>query len=371
MTNRLSHSSISKWQQCPTAWKLHYRDKIRPTKLHAALCFGTAIDRAMGTLLNPSEAEGKSPKAIFDYFWRFQDVASKNTYLPTCTTLVYSKNDFDKDLLTEDNYKKLEKTKEEILTLVEKRTELGYDNLSEVDKASVNNAFWFCLQHKGHLMIDAFEKKVLPRIRKVHSTQEYISLKNDDEDSVIGYIDLVAEIEGYDTPIILDVKTSAMMYDEEKSVIFSPQLSLYVHAVSDKYQTRKAGFIVLNKNIIKNKTKICSKCNHDGSGGSHKTCNAEYIQTVESKKGPVEKMLRCGQEWIETIDPEVYVQFIVDDIPQATEDLILSNIDEINQAIKNETYTKNLANCLNSYGRPCDYIDLCYRGKMDNLVKME
>lgn len=358
MSNKLSHSSLSRWQQCPTSYKYHYIDKIRPTKQHAALCFGTAIDRAIGKILNPKEDE-RSPKAIFDYFWRFQDIAGKQQYLPTLVNFVYSKNDFDKDLITDDDLTKLEMSREEMLALVNKRTELGFDNLSNLEKSKANHTFWLCLQHKGHYMIDAFEKKVMPKLKKVYAVQKYISLENDDSDSVIGYVDLIADVEGYNEPIILDIKTSSIQYDEEKSVVFSPQLTLYLHALSDEYKTRKAGFIVLNKNIIKNKTKICSVCGYDGSGARHKTCSNE----IENK--------RCGGEWKETIDPDVYTQFIIDEIPEQTENLILSNIDEINQAMKNKVYTKNIANCLNSFGRPCDYINLCYRGEMQNLTKLE
>jgi hypothetical protein len=108
---------------------------------------------------------------------------------------------------------------------------------------------------------------------------------------------------------------------------------------------------------MKNRKKICSKCNHDGSGGRHKTCANE----IEGK--------RCGGEWTETISPEVYVQFIIDEIPEQTENLVLENIADINTAIKTGHFTRNLSMCTNTYGGPCDYLFLCYKGKMDNLVK--
>jgi hypothetical protein len=92
---------------------------------------------------------------------------------------------------------------------------------------------------------------------------------------------------------------------------------------------------------------------------------------VESKKGPVEKMVRCNGAWNESIDPEAWTQIIISEIPEATEALVMENIDDINTAIKTGIYTKNLANCLNSYGKPCDYLGLCYEGKMDGLVIAE
>ena len=358
MGNRLSHSQVSKYQQCGKAYQFWYIDKIRPTKSRSSLLFGTAIDRAVGVLLNPKEEGGKTPEEIFDYFWRFQDLNGSNTYIPTCSSLVYSKSDFDKDLLTKEAEEKIGLTRDAILSLVEKRLELGYDGLLEDEKSLVNHAHWWCLRAKGHYMIKAFREKVMPKLTKVHSTQEYIELENGD-DRIIGYIDMVAEVEGHDQPIVLDLKTSAMEYEED-AVLTSPQLTLYMHAVSDKYNTRKAGYIVLNKNLIKNRKKICSKCSYDGSGGRHKTCANEH----EGK--------RCNGEWTETINPEVYVQFIIDEIPKQTEDLVLENIDDINTAIKTGHFTRNLSICANGvYGGPCDYLKYCYKNSMEGLVKIE
>lgn len=365
MSNKLSHSSVSKFQHCPTAWKYHYVERIRPTRQHAALSFGTALDKAIGALL-----ENSNPHEVFEKFWRFQYLNNKQTYLPDCIDVVYAESDFDKDLISDDSAKAFELTKKEIIEAVSYKEEKGFDNIPDEIKKIANIGYWLCLLTKGKLMIDAFIKKVQPKLTKIYSTQEYVELENEEQDKIIGYVDLVADVVGYDTPIILDVKTSAREY-KDNSAIYSPQLTLYINALGDKYGTRKAGFIVLSKQIIKNKTKICSVCNHDGSGGSHKTCNNETMQTVESKKGPVQKAVRCGAEWVETLSPEAYVQFIIDEIPQQTEELVMDNISDINNAIKSGVFTKNLSNCLNSFGKPCEYLNLCYKGSMENLVKSE
>lgn len=363
MANRLSHSQVSKWQQCPTAFKHYYVSKIRTTVSRAALCFGTAIDKSTGLLLEGSTL--KEAKAEFDNYWSTQDVNGNPTNLATYTKLVYAKGDFDKDLLSEDDAKSLETEKGIILDLVEKRNEKGFDSLTEKEKLLCNQAFWFCLQKKGHYMLEAFKKKVIPRLTNVLSTQEKISITNDDGDEVIGYIDLVSEVKGYDVPVILDIKTSAMKYDEDDAVIFSPQLSLYMHAVGEKYGTRLAGFIVLNKNLIKNKVKTCKSCKYVAEAGSrHKTCSNEVMEA------PVlgASYKRCNGKWDEIIDPEVYVQFLVEEIPDAAENLVMENVDEINQAMKNQIYTKNLLVCNNIYGSPCEYINLCWKNSMQGLV---
>ena len=366
MANRLSHSQVSKWQQCPTAFRHYYVEKIRTTVSRAALCFGTAIDKSTGLLLEGSTL--KESKAEFDLYWSTQDVNGNPTNLATYTKLVYAKSDFDKDLITEDEAKSLETTKGAILDLVEKRNEKGFDSLTEKEKLISNQAFWFCLQKKGHYMLEAFKKKVIPRLTSVLSTQEKISITNDDGDEVIGYIDLVSEVKGYDKPVILDIKTSAMKYDEDDAVIFSPQLSLYMNAVGEKYDTRLAGFIVLNKNLIKNKVKTCTSCGYTAEAGSrHKTCNNEVME------GPAigAKNIRCNGEWDEVIDPEVYVQFLIEEIPIAAENLVMENVDEINQAMKNGIYTKNTSSCLNSFGSPCEYLKKCWYGSDEGLFQID
>lgn len=371
MPNRLSHSAVTKFQHCGKAYDFHYNKKIRTNVSKAALCFGTALDRSTGELLKGESL--KKAKDNFDYNWRFQDVNGTRVYLPTHDKLVYAKSDFDKDLLSEDDCIKIERTKEVILSLVSKREEKGFESLSNEEKIITNQAFWFCLQKKGHYMLEAFKKKVMPRLTNVLSTQESISIKNDDGDEVIGYIDLVSEVKGYDSPVILDIKTSAMKYDEDDAVIFSPQLSLYMHAVGEKYNTRLAGFIVLNKQLIKNKVKTCKVCKYVAESGSrHKTCNKEVEKNWCAPNPPINpaavSFIRCNGEWDEVIDPEVYVQFLVEEIPFATEELVLNNISDINTAISTGNYTANLSSCLNSFGSKCEFLELCYYGRMNGLV---
>ena len=214
------------------------------------------------------------------------------------------------------------------------------------------------MRRKGHTMIDGFITKIKPRIKKVLSTQEYITLENEDGDKIIGYVDLVAELEGEDKPIILDIKTAASPYEDDAHLT-SPQLILYVHATREKYNTDKAGFIVLGKNIMKNKTKICSSCGHDGSGGRHKTCD----NTIDGK--------RCNAAWLEKINPECFTQIMYGDVPSQTENLVMENIDDIAHAIKSGHFTRNLNHCFNAFGGHCEYVPLCYKGKMTDLKKAE
>jgi hypothetical protein len=363
MGNRLSHSAVTKFQHCPTAYSLHYNKRIRTTRSHAALNFGTAIDRGITALLEGKE----NPEAIFTKEWLNQSINGVETYLPTCIDIVYAEADFDKDLVNlEELGVGFVLTLDEVLEAIKYKEDKGFENIPDEIKKICNIGYWLTLHEKGLLMIEAFRKKILPKLTKVHSTQEEISLENDEGDKIVGFVDLVAEMEEQGN-VILDIKTSARDY-KEHSAAYSAQLTLYMNALSEKYNTRKAGFLVLSKQIIKNKTKICSKCSYDGSGGMAKTCDQESLQMVEGKKGPSEKMVRCHGDWTVTMKPEARVQIIVSEIAQAAEDLVMSNIDDINSSIKSGIFTKNLSKCTDSYGRNCEFLDLCYRGSMENLT---
>lgn len=367
MAIKLSHSQISKYQMCGHSYKLHYLDKIRSTVQSAALVFGSALDRALNELLRP---EGKkSPQDIFDYNFRFTDVNGEKVYIPLSTKMVYANADFDMDLLQEEDFAELDKLvlnhqlqvnenyEKDLLSLKKKKTSSGFDSFTEPEKKLYNFMNWLSLRRKGHLMIIAYAQQVMPLIEKVHDIQKYIELKNTDGDKIIGYVDIIADVKGFGT-VILDNKTSAMEYEKD-SVLTSSQLTLYTHIIGPKYNTRKAGFIVLRKNVIKNRTKECKLCGKDGSGQRHKTCDA----MIDKK--------RCNGEWLETIDPKIDIQILIDEIPEQTEDIVLENLDAINYGIKQGVFHRNFQTCTNHYGGNCPYLNLCFKNKMDGLVDMK
>ena len=361
MTNKLSHSASNQFMDCPTKWKYHYVDRLRSKTQHAALAFGSAVDAAFTSILKDKD---KKPEDVFAYFWRFQEINGKETYLPTATNIVYANSDYDEELLQPEDIRKLaeefkiELPLQEVNKVYEEKEYAGFDNLPEDRKRLLNYANWLSLYRKGLLMIDAMREEVLPKIKKLHGTQVYCKLENDVGDLVVGYADMVAEWEGYDEPIVFDFKTSAKDYAVD-SVLTSPQLTLYVHSLSSNYNnTRRAGYIVFNKNIRKNKTKVCRQCDYLNEGTSHKTCNNVVNGT------------RCNGEWNVKINPKVYVQVVIDSIPEKTEEIVLENFDYINASIKNGVFHRNLQNCVKSYGK-CQYYNYCYKDDMSGLIKLE
>lgn len=366
MSNRLSHSQSGVFQRCPQSWKYSYVDRLRPKLQTSALAFGTAVDKAIGALLDNKPEN--DPYATFEYFWDQQEINKVSEQLAESTKLVFSNNEFDYDLLSKEDKEYLEKRKNELglepvlswldcfEIILKKKTETGINSLKENEHKLLTLANWLSLRKKGLLMIDAFKEKVMPKIRQVLATQKEIKLVNDDGDEIIGFADLIAEVDGLGITV-LDIKTSSILYDEQDSVIMSPQLSLYVHALEEEYMTRNAGFIVLQKRVKKNKKKTCSKCGI--------ICNSKARSCDVEKDG-----IRCKGEFIEEIDPEILVQFITAEIPRQTEEIVLDNFSYINTAIKTGSYHRNLQSCVMSWGR-CPYWNLCYKGDMSDLVKLE
>jgi len=360
MKNKLSHSASNQFMDCPTKWKFHYVDKLRSKTQHAALAFGSAVDAAVTSLLKQSD---KKPEDVFSYFWRFQDINGKQTYLPTATNIVYANSDYDEELLLSEDLDKIreefkvENPITEIQKVYDEKEYAGFEGLPEDRKKLLNFANWLSLYRKGLLMVKAVKEEVIPKIKRMHGAQVYCKLENDVGDLIVGYADMVAEWEGYDEPIIFDFKTSAKDYAID-SVLTSPQLTLYVHSLSQDFkETRRAGYIVLNKNVRKNRTKTCNKCEYINEGTNHKTCN----NTVGS--------VRCNGEWRSTLDPKIHVQVVIDLIPEKTEQIVLENFDYINASIKNGVYHRNFSSCVKPYGK-CTFYNLCYKDSMDGLEKL-
>jgi hypothetical protein len=368
--NRLSHSALSKYQFCPTAYKYHYQDKLRPTITHAALLFGSAIDAALNDIMvkigNTNINSVNTSNGTFSYWWKFGRVNNETINLTSCTDIVYANADFDHDLLNEEDYKKIRekigittnKTLLDEYSKIFKRKEYsGFNFLSTEEKVLLNLCNWYSMHHKGLIMLDSVRKKIVPHIKEVLAIQPKVELKNDHGDIVTGIADLVCLWKDISEPIIFDWKTSSREYDKD-SVLVSPQLSLYMHALFEEYKTRRAGFIVLNKHIIKNKQKICSACQYDGTGFKFARCS-----NVDQDR------VRCNGEWNIKINPEAYIQVIIDNIPKRTEDIVLENYDYINQSIKSGVFPRNLNSCISSWGK-CEFWNKCYHDNNKGLIKL-
>jgi hypothetical protein len=214
MAIQLSFSAAQKYINSPMSYFLHYFMRLRPELASSALVFGASVDAGLNSLLIDLR-DGREPsvdksKAMFD--------AAFSAFDPE--TIKYSKADHDPSSIPED-----------ILSLGDPHTSL-------------------CLKYKGYLIIEAYVAQVLPKLEKVLLVQHEISLTNELGDSLIGIVDLVAQIEG--KTYILDNKTSSIKYSEDSASI-SQQLGTYFEALKDTYKLDGVGYIVIPKNIRKKK----------------------------------------------------------------------------------------------------------------------
>lgn len=317
--NKLSHSSVEMFKECGFKFALHYKEKLRSETTGSALLFGSAVDKALEVALKKyPNCSKEQVKHIFLDNWQFAELNGVKIDIQTSNLIKYSKADYE-----------------------------------------LNENPWQSLRQKGLLMIDAFHRDVFPLIENVISTQEEIALTNDNGDSVIGYCDAVLKIKGYDQNVIIDFKTSARKYKED-SVRTSPQLSLYKHSLSEKYNTTTAGYIVFIKTINKNPSKICTVCGNDNSATSHKTCNSYDFN--EDDHG-----IRCNGKLDITYNPKIDVQIVIDEIDEEFENKLLESFDDINVKLQDEVFEQNFDKCFGKYGK-CLYFDYCRTSDTTGLI---
>lgn len=345
----LPYSAMTKFSFCPKLYELHYNERLRPVELNSTLLFGVAVDSAAEEYLKTKNRELCRRK--FRDMWNEQEQDGKTIEIAGSLEVTYSKNDLDIELIPEPHHKLILK-------------DSPFKTLSDLvqdgqDKQRIANATWFCLYTKGSLMLKAFMDWVDQNVEEVLGTQLQIELEDEEGNKVPGLADFVVKIKGYDKPILIDLKTSARYYDRN-SVKESEQLGLYFFYLKQaKFPTmERAGYLVLNKQIRKNKTKTCLKCGHVTTG-REKTC------AVGEKKD------RCSGEFSIDMQPEAMVQYIHDVIP---EPFILETINKFNicvEKIKVKEFTQCLDKCESYYGRRCPYYDYCRTGSTDGLVKKE
>lgn len=373
MKNRLSHSAVNLYNSCARKYQYHYVLGLRSNVTSGALIFGSALDKALDHLLKTRNLE--ESKQVFEKFWHIQELNGKLTQLSTATNVVYSQRDYDGDLIfqrNEDLFKsKLGANSDKSLKQLtafyrELKKEQGFANFTDEQKVVYNYGHWVCLLNKGLVMLEGYHKEILPKIKQVITSQKKIEITNTEGDSIIGYIDLIVEWED-GKRYVLDNKTSTMEYDQD-SAMRSQQLILYYHATKDEYKIDGVGFIVLSKQLLKNKKKICSKCGHDGSAGRHKTCP----NTIQDENIHGKYSYRCEGEWTETIDPQAKIDVILNQVSEQAETLILETFDLANRAIKQGIFPPNPSACA-AYGNDnlCQFYKKCWSGKDDDLIQVE
>lgn len=316
---------------CSEKYRLHYKERIRSTKIYSSLFFGKALDEAFSVLLYPllkdkskyEQLAGKDAKQVF--LENMQTVVHNEqvVHIKDSEHCEYFKNEIDLSLLTAEQKNELNIYAPEVKWLnrfVENYQKALKDkkNLDYLDTKLYNYIAWSCLVSKGLMMIDAYRDQIIPKIDSVESLQEQVTIENEHGDTIGGAIDLIASFK--DEPgvfYIVDNKSSSKPYDKD-AVINSEQLATYC----EYKKSYKAAFIVIEK-------------------------------TVHKK------------------EPKIRTQIIKDTIPERNVQKTFDEFEKVVHNISGEVFKKNYDACF-QYGRMCPYFALCKsNGKnMKNLIKL-
>jgi len=376
MSIKLSHSGAAQFQTCPRKYYYHYIAKYREKTNSAALLWGSAIDEALNAMLQ-DHAKGRVDylcqeyDTVFFSKWRTAMINKKPVELVNSELITYAAADFDGDLIPDadinavmslcspgSKYEAMKpaRNRQEILDLmagVKRAKEAkGWANLEPVQRQFYNHLNWLSLAVKAKILLRQYIKQILPQVTKVLAVQRQITLQNAEGDEITGFVDAVVEWSD-GRVVVIDNKTAAREYDWD-AVQKSPQLALYMHALAPEFNTRTAGFIVLRKGIKKNKTKVCSKCGHDGTGSRAKTCDNE----VDSK--------RCPGTWNETISPEGEINVLIANIPERLEEIVIENMADMTHLIKQGVFPRSLGSCTSPF--PCPYQKVCFQNSTEDVV---
>lgn len=364
MAVRTSYSQNSTYKECPQHWHWKYKEKLIAPEMGASLYFGSAVDEAVMAMLDKKD----NYLEIFHQNWHTHtNRKNEKEQIFDDELVLYSYNDFDADLMGTKEITQLTEWAKELKLTNNDPIELfksivsikknKYKKMTKSQKKYFNRANWLCLDVKGEILVNSFKDQFLPKIKKVYATQKFGRVTDPNTgDTILGAMDFVAEIEGYEGPIILDLKTAARPYTQDH-IKFSEQLPLYAAMFSDQYQTNLVGYVVLVKNINKNKTAKCKSCGSIKTS-SHRTCDYEY-----------DNGKRCHGEWDEVIEIAPEVQTLITTVPDERINSILVDYGNIIEAMRQEIVYKNTNKCTNWYGGLCPYFKACHENDISGLKK--
>lgn len=364
MSVRTSYSQNNTYVACPSYWHNQYKEKLVSEKEGASLYFGSAIDHAVTELLKNKDIDYIK---AFKEKWFSVVKDTKVFQIYDNDNIIYSNSDFDDMLFTNSDFITMLNWSNElnlfghdpvkIFKDIQYSKRNPYKNISPKQLKYFNRVSWLSLERKGEILLKSFYDQFLPKIKRVVDTQKYTRIE-DGEDSITGVIDMVLEIEGYDKPVIFDLKTAAKLY-EQKEIDLTQQLTLYAAMKAKEYNTDLVGYVVLCKNIPREIVNVCAKCSHIKTG-RHATCDNTKADGT-----------RCGGSWTETKTLKPQVQVLVERKTEQQMLDLMTDYANIIAAMKANIVYKNTSKCLNWYGSKCVYYDKCHNNDSSGLIKKQ
>ncbi len=364
-----SHSKNSMYISCPKAWDMAYNEKWESPQEGASLAFGSAIDAAVTDMLQ------NKPDWLITFYdrWNKSYAFGQSTQIFDNPDIMFAHKDFDVVVLEDKDIATCEIWAQQLglltpgVTLnrndlasmhstISKKKKNPYATPTADEMKFFSRLSWLSMKRKGKILLEAFNTQFIPKVKKVLSTQQRATIADPNTgDSIIGYVDMILEIEGYSKPIIFDLKTAGQPYKQE-DIDLTQQLTLYSAMKGQEYNTDLVGYVVLCKNIPKKYVSTCKNCGNVKTG-KHKTCES----LVAGK--------RCGGVWDETVTPAPEVQVLVQKKSPAQVNDLLLDIGNIVSAMKNKIVYKNVSKCTNWYGGLCPFYNACHNNDYSGLRK--
>jgi hypothetical protein len=322
VTYKISNTQIDCYNQCSELYRLRYREGWKTKVQPSALWFGSALDEAFEMFLltkkeelTESELDRMLTTTAYDTYVR----KMKETWDNHWEYLDFFASDFDPLVFKTEDLKTLKTKFPHIPDFLQFFEDNKKNRDLKDDKEAYNYLVWLSLFRKGEMLLDAYEKEILPNIHKVYSIQREVELLNESGDILGGKIDYEASFtDDPDIIYVCDNKTSSQPYPED-SVINSQQLSIYTEAVG----TNKAAYTVVEKKIRKT-------------------------------------------------EPKTRTQIIKSTIPEETYEKVFTNIENTLTMIHNDVFEKKaLSKECWFFGKPCSMYGLCWNGDVSMLYKKE
>lgn len=347
----VSYSAMQKYLRCPASYDYHYNQRIRPKDTPSSLVFGIALDNAVNLLLDTH------PKEVSDD--KLRKLIHVEMFNNKLGSMKPSRKDYDSDLIAimdkDDQqflFKKVDAIKGEIKSFDDAISFFfdlqDDDKLKLSQKVVLDTVCRYCLIQKAFFLVKAYQRDVLPKIKKVISSQE--RLKNGVIDAEIQFIDNVTRI--------VDNKTSTGLYADDQ-IDFSMQLTMYARAK----KVEDVAYIIMNKTLVKDRIKTCKKCGVINKS-THQSCN-EMIDMKDGKKPQ-----RCHGEFDIVINIKGETQVIFGKITKKMKRVAAETVKSVKKAIKACIFPCNFDQCNNQFGKACDYRDLKWKGSMKGLKKL-
>ena len=352
----ISFSSSANFKRCPERFHLQNVLRVKTREEGASLAFGTAIDNALrvileykrdGLIMSPTSYLCKA----LDLFNLDKDKGWEAIF--DNPKYKYSMYDYTPKVLKPEDKELITLWEKQLYTTVSNTVSAmkskAYKSVPQADETLWNRLCWITLKRKGEMLIKAFIEEHLPKISNIQAVQHKIDLPIDNNVTVKGYVDLVANYEGYKDPIIIDLKTSSRLYKFD-AIKLSEQLLLYTALVGKQFNTNLAGFIVLCKQF--DSEIYCSICGSKKES-KHQTCAAEIGGR------------RCGGEWKEV--PKATIQVMVEPIAQESQSRFLKEFQNVAKCISSGVRFRNFDSC-HDYNSLCPMFHLCHYGDKDSVI---